>query len=102
MENKFPSELSSSYAKLADIARSLAKKPSIILFDELDLHDKKDLKNVFTLLFNMIKKDNLTVIMITENPDIISLSNKVITLKNGAIDNIKINKKPKLVGDLNW
>ena len=50
----------------------------------------------------MIKKDNLTVIMITENPDIISLSNKVITLKNGAIDNIKINKKPKLVGDLNW
>lgn len=102
VENKFPSELSSSYAKLADIARSLAKKPAIILFDELDLHDKKDLKNVFTLLFNMIKKDNLTVIMITENPDIISLSNKVITLKNGAIDNIKINKKPKLVGDLNW
>lgn len=102
VENKFPNELSSSYAKLTDIARNLAKKPSIILIDELDLHDKKDLKNVFTLLSNMIKKDNLTVIMVTEDSSIMSLSNKVITLKNGFIDNVKINKKPNLVGDLNW
>ena len=102
VETKFPNELSSSYKKLADIARNLAKKPSIILFDDLYLHDKKDLKKVFTLLSSMIKKDNLTVIIVTEDPTISSLSNKVITLKGGFIDNIKLNKKPNLVGDLNW
>ena len=102
VENKFPNELSSSYKKLADIARNLAKKPSIILFDDLYLHDKKDLKKVLTLLSSMIKKDKLTVIIVTEDPSISSLSNKVITLKNGFIDDVKLNKKPNLVGDLNW
>lgn len=101
--NNFPSELSGGEQQRVAIARAIAKNPKILLCDEpTGALDDKNAKQVLKLLQDAAKKDNMTVIIVTHNNDIVPIGNKVISFKNGGIDEIKINKKPKSVGDIKW
>lgn len=101
--NNFPSELSDNEKQLAIIARAIAKKPKILLCDEpVRGLDSKNAKQVLKTLQNMTKKDKATVVIATNNDVIAQMANKVITLKNGTVSSVNINKKPKLAGDLKW
>ena len=98
----YPNELSSGDKLKATLAVKLSKKTEIILCDEITaLLDSKCKKQVLKFLQELSKK-NTTVIIATHNKNICSIANKVITLKTGTIEKVKINKKVKNVGDVKW
>ena len=102
MDN-FPSELSGGEQQRVAIARGVAKRPKLLLCDEpTGALDYKTGKQILKLLQNMAKKEKMTVVIITHNNAIAPMANKVINFKNGSVSNVKINKKPKAVGDLKW
>ena len=44
----------------------------------------------------------MTTIIITHNAVISEMADKVIKIKNGKVDDILIQKNPKLVKDIDW
>ena len=89
--NMWPKELSGGMAQRVSIARALVKKPEVLLLDEpfsaLDSFTKKKLHEFVKLLW---KKFNLTIVLVTHDiEEAISLSDKIIILKNENIDNEK-------------
>ncbi len=87
----------------AEIARAIIKKPKILLCDDgFDTLEEKGQKQVLKLFKSMSKKDDTTILLITNNEKLHPLSNKVVTFKGGKIVDVKINKKPKAIGDLSW
>ena len=44
----------------------------------------------------------MTVMIITHNQAIAPMADRIITMKNGKIEENKINKKPKLIDEVEW
>lgn len=101
--NKFPAQMSGGEQQRVSIARALAKDPKIILGDEptgaLDLETGI---TILELLHKMCKENKKTTIIVTHNGDIAQCADKVIRMKDGRIDEIKINEHPLLVREVNW
>jgi len=96
-------ELSEEEQQKVAIAMAVGKNSKILLCDEpTKLLDEKGSKQILKLLQNMAKKEHVTIIITTHNTLLCPIANKVLTLKNGSVSNVKINKKPKSVGDLLW
>lgn len=81
-----PSELSGGQQQRVSIGRALANKPSIIFADEPTGNlDSKNSKEVIELLKYTAKKYNQTLILITHDVNIASMSDRVITIEDGEI-----------------
>ncbi len=80
-----PTELSGGQQQRVSIARALANDPSIILADEptgaLDSKTGKDVLNQLKRL----NETNKTVVVITHDIEIASMTNRIITLKDGLV-----------------
>ena len=59
-------------------------------------------KNIMNLFVEINKKYHTTIIIVTHNPILAEIATMVINVANGSISNIKINKNPKSVDQLNW
>ena len=102
-KDNYPLELSEEEQQKVAIAMAVGKNSKILLCDEpTKLLDEKGSKQILKLLQNMAKKEHVTIIITTHNTLLCPIANKVLTLKNGSVSNVKINKKPKSVGDLLW
>ncbi len=81
-----PSQLSGGQQQRVAIARSLVNHPSILLADEptgnLDSRTSVDIMQVFQELND---RENLTIILVTHEPDIAEYSKRVITFRDGQI-----------------
>lgn len=101
--NNFPSQLSGGEQQRVAIARAIAKNPKILLCDEpTGALDSKTGQMILDLLVKNCKNMKMTTIVITHNTSIAKAANKVITIKNGKVANIKINKRPKKVTEIEW
>ncbi len=103
--NKFPSELSGGEQQRVSIARAIAKDPQIILADEpTGALDSKTGAEVLKLLKEQCDRDNdrNTVIVVTHNTLISEIADRVIKLKNGKVESVKVNKNPKSVDEVTW
>jgi len=86
-----PEELSGGERQRVAIARSLANNPSIILGDEPtgDLDTETGIEIIqFLKKLNQEQKSK-TFIIVTHNPLIANMTNKIIYLKDGAIEKIE-------------
>ena len=85
-KNSLPSQLSGGQQQRVAIARALGSKPSIILADEptgnLDTRTSDD---VIGLLKATSQKFHQTIVMITHNPDIARMADRVIHIEDGRI-----------------
>ena len=101
--NNFPAQLSGGEQQRVAIARAIAKNPKLLLCDEpTGALDSKTGIKILELLQKSCKEMGMTTIIITHNAIISEIADKVIRLKNGTIEDIKINKKPKEVKELDW
>ena len=106
LENRmknFPSQLSGGEQQRVAIARAIAKNPKLLLCDEpTGALDSETGKMIIDLLIKNCKNMGMTTVVITHNSSIAEVADKVITIKNGTVENIKINKKPKKVDEIEW
>lgn len=101
--NNFPAQLSGGEQQRVAIARAIAKNPKLLLCDEpTGALDSKTGIKILELLEKSCRKLGMTTIIITHNAMISEIADKVIRLKNGTIEEIKINKNPKDVKELDW
>ena len=102
MQN-FPAQLSGGEQQRVSIARALCKNPALLLCDEpTGALDSKTGVQVLSLLKDVCKTYNATVVIITHNAMIAPLGNRVIRVKNGGIDSIELNDSPANVEDIAW
>ena len=101
--NNFPSQLSGGEQQRVAIARAIAKNPKLLLCDEpTGALDYKTGKSILKLLEKTARKEKMTVVIITHNSAIAPMADKVIKFKNGKVEDVIINKKPKSIDDIEW
>jgi ABC-type lipoprotein export system ATPase subunit len=101
--NSMPSALSGGQMQRISIARALVKSPKIILADEPTAALDYDTSiKVLSVIEKIAKENNTTILMVTHNPEIAKMANRVVKLRDGNISSIRVNLKPLKATDLVW
>ena len=102
-KDKIPSQLSGGQQQRCAIGRALVKNPSILLCDEptgaLDYHTSKE---ILTLIENINKKYNNTIIIVTHNDAIKNMADRILKMHDGQITKNYFNENPISASDLDW
>jgi len=89
LENKVrhkPSELSGGEQQRVAIARAIINRPSILLADEPTGNlDTENSRVVLTMLQELTRTFNQTIIMITHNPEAAAVAGRLIEMRDGKI-----------------
>jgi putative ABC transport system ATP-binding protein len=59
-------------------------------------------KKILSLLHNTCKKQNMTVVLITHNTAITQMADRIISMKNGKVFDIRLNENPVPVENIEW
>lgn len=101
--NNYPSALSGGQQQRVAIARAVVKRPHIIFADEptaaLDYQTSIEVLSVFE---DIKKQLGTTIMMITHNPEIAKMADRVIKLRDGKVSSIKVNLHPLSAVELSW
>lgn len=99
----FPSQLSGGEQQRVAIARAIVKNPTLILADEpTGALDSKTGASIISLLHNICKEQQKTVIIVTHNKAISVIADRIIKVQDGKIvSNLRI-LNPKKVEDIEW
>ena len=85
-EYKYPKQLSGGQQQRVAIARALINKPKFIIADEptgaLDTNTSEAIMQLFATLN---KEDDVTLIMVTHNPEVVPYCHRLIKIRDGAI-----------------
>ena len=84
--NRFPAEISGGQQQRVAIARSLAKKPKLLLGDELTGNlDSATSSMVMEVLVKACESEDITLIMVTHDESLGKYATRVIRLDSGKI-----------------
>ena len=85
-KDHLPGQLSGGEMQRVAIARALVGNPQVLIADEptgnLDSRRSNEIKD---LLVRLNREKGITIILVTHNPDLAGIGNRVIELKDGAI-----------------
>jgi putative ABC transport system ATP-binding protein len=88
--NTYPDKLSGGEQQRIAIARALIHNPDIILADEPTGNlDYETGLQIIHLLDRVVKKKGKTMIMVTHSKDVIGLADKIFSLKEGKLIEMK-------------
>jgi len=83
---RLPSQLSGGEQQRVAIARSLINNPRIIFADEPTANlDSVASKHVLDIFKKLNKEDNITIVMVTHEPEELAYASRVINLKDGKL-----------------
>jgi putative ABC transport system ATP-binding protein len=83
-----PNELSGGEQQRVSVARALAKNPPLILADEPTGNlDSKSSKEIMSILTDLHAGQNITLVMITHDPNIANYCQRIIHIQDGQIVN---------------
>ena len=101
--NNFPAQLSGGEQQRVAIARALAKNPKLLLCDEpTGALDYLTGKNILSLLHSTCRRMGMTVVVITHNQAITQMADRVISVKNGRVVDMSVNKEPLAPELIEW
>ncbi len=84
--NNLPSQLSGGEQQRVAIARSIAMKPELILADEPTGNlDSENSKMISDILFNYVKEEGSSLILVTHDLKLANRAKKIIKLMDGKI-----------------
>ena len=100
---KYKHELSGGEQQRVSIARALAKKPAVMFCDEpTGALDEKTGKKVLDSLIEANIKYGTTLIIVTHNPGIALIGDRVIKMNSGKIVEEIINENRTKPRDISW
>ena len=85
-----PSELSGGEQQRVCIARALINDPDIIIADEPTGNLDEANEKVVLDLFCKLKSQGKTILLVTHNPDLGEYGDKIVYLRHGKLDNIRL------------
>ena len=91
----YPNELSGGQRQRVAIARSLANDPEVILADEPTGNLDTKTGHEILELFMKLNKEGTTIILVTHDPDIAALAQKILKMKDGRIEKNESKKTTK-------
>ena len=101
--NNFPAQLSGGEQQRVSIARAIAKNPKLLLCDEpTGALDYVTGKSILRLLHDMCREQKKTVIVVTHNAALQDMADKVIYIKNGRAERVRIVETPKSIEEIEW
>ena len=99
----YPGQMSGGQQQRVSIARAIVKNPRLILADEPTAAlDYQTSIEVLSVIEDVVKTNGTTIVMITHNTQIAKMADRVVTLRNGVVANIKRNLEPVSATDLVW
>jgi len=99
----FPAQMSGGEQQRVAIARAVAKNPALLLCDEpTGALDFKTGIKILSLLREINKKYNKTVVIITHNVPIGNMADRVIKMRSGEIVEVKVNQNPIHPERIEW
>ncbi len=98
-----PKELSGGEQQRVSIARALAKKPKVLFLDEpTGALDEETGRNVLDLLCKAQQEIGFTAVMVTHNPSIADMADKVFVMNSGKIADMRTNAQKKTAFEIGW
>ncbi|WP_036435910.1 ABC transporter ATP-binding protein [Mycoplasmopsis felifaucium] len=99
---KFPSQMSGGQQQRVSIMRALSKNSEIIFADEpTGALDESTTKIVLKLLYEINKETGSTIVMVSHNPVMAAMADRVVHVVEGRIDRVQVNEKPIHPDDIN-
>jgi putative ABC transport system ATP-binding protein len=96
-----PSQLSGGQQQRVAIARALVNRPSILLADEptgnLDSRTSIEIMHIFQ---ELNEKENLTIVLVTHEPDIAEFARRVIHFRDGRVMRNHLVQKRRLAAEV--
>ncbi|HHX04182.1 MAG TPA: ABC transporter ATP-binding protein [Tissierellia bacterium] len=100
-QHHFPSQLSGGEQQRVAIARAVAKRPKFLLCDEpTGALDTVAGITVLNLLEKLNRQDRCTVVLITHNPDLLPMADKVVHVQDGEVREVSLNESRKAMKEM--
>ena len=101
--NKYPFQLSGGEQQRVSIARAVVKNPKIMFCDEpTGALDEVMAKEVLGILQKLNEKYKTSVVLITHNPNIGAMADRIIKLNSGEVVEIIENKNKLKASEISW
>jgi putative ABC transport system ATP-binding protein len=102
-KDKYPHQLSGGQQQRVSIARALVKKPLMLFCDEpTGALDESTGKEILALLVKLNQIYKTTILLITHNPAIAQIADRVVKMNSGCIAEIITNEHKKDAKDIHW
>lgn len=85
--NHYPTQLSGGEQQRVSLARAFSNRPSILFADEPTGNlDAETSEKVTKLIFDLNKEAGTTLVLVTHNPELAALTQRIIRIRAGNID----------------